>query len=53
MNCETGFTIQYAHYDCKVEPGVEWEDTWSCACNGECPACGTSDIEPVSWEETQ
>lgn len=43
--------IKYAHYDCKVDPTVKWTDEWYCACNGECPACGMKDIEPVGWEE--
>jgi hypothetical protein len=46
------YLIKYRHDDCRVNPGVEWEDTWDCACNGECPACGTDDIEPVDWEES-
>jgi hypothetical protein len=25
--------------------GELWEDTWSCACNDECPVCG-KEIEP-------
>lgn len=47
----TTFRIFYVHKDCKVDPGVEWQDTWSSAVNGECPACNTTDIEPVDWEE--
>jgi hypothetical protein len=47
----TQYLIQYRHDDCEVKPGVEWYDTWSCACNGECPACGVKDIEPIDWEE--
>ena len=45
------FLIHYKHIDCAVQPGITWQDLWSCACNGECPACGVSDIEPVSYEE--
>lgn len=48
MNSETYF-VRYQHVDCKVHPGIEWYDSWSCACNGECPACGMRDIEPVEW----
>lgn len=44
------YKIKYRHDDCKVKPGVEWEDVWDCAVNGECPACGTDDIEPVDWD---
>lgn len=45
--------IQYAHYDCPVDPSVEWTDTYECAVNGECPACGTKDIEPVEWWDAE
>lgn len=45
------YLIRYQHLDCEVDPGVEWYDVWSCACNGECPACGVKDIEPVEWTE--
>jgi len=45
------YLIKYRHDDCKVRPGVEWTDIWECACNGECPACGIKDIEPVDWDE--
>jgi hypothetical protein len=47
------FINYYRHDDCSVEPGVEWEDEWSCACNDECPACGTKDIEPYDYEEVE
>lgn len=47
------FKIEYRHDDCEVQPGVTWSDTWSCACNSECPACGIKDIEPVDWEEVE
>lgn len=30
-------------YECDC--GATWEDIWSCACDDECPECGT-DIEP-------
>lgn len=50
---DSRFRIYYKHIDCKVTPGIEWEDTWSCACNGECPACGMKDIEPIDWIETK
>ena len=48
---ESWFRIYYQHRDCPVNPGVKWEDEWSCACNGECPACHIKDIEPVDWED--
>jgi len=35
------FRMTYEHC------GVEWQDNWSCACNSECPECGTKDIEPI------
>jgi len=47
----TQYLIKYRHDDCRVQPGVEWTDIWDCACNGECPACGIDDIEPVDWDE--
>lgn len=40
----------YRHRDCPVEPGVEWEDVWSCQCNDHCPACDR-EIEPYDSEE--
>lgn len=45
------YLIYYRHLDCPsgLQPG--WWDTWDCACNGECPECGTKDIEPIDWEE--
>lgn len=30
---------------------TEWQDVWSCACNDQCPSCGTKDIEPFESEE--
>lgn len=50
MATEPQYRIFYRHDDCPVQPGVEWEDTWSCACNDDCPACGR-EIEPVDWEQ--
>lgn len=47
------FIINYRHTNCPVAPGIEWQDAWSCACNGECPACGTKDIEPYDYNETE
>ena len=41
--------IRYRHYNCEVDPSVEWFDLWSCACNSTCPACRTKEIEPVEW----
>lgn len=31
--------------------GIEWEDTWSCACNDRCPVCN-KEIEPYKSELT-
>jgi hypothetical protein len=45
------YRIKYRHDDCEVQPGIEWDDIWDCACNGQCPACGMKDIEPVDWDE--
>lgn len=47
------YRIQYRHDDCEVDPDIEWEDEWDCACNSECPACGTKDIQPFDWECVQ
>lgn len=30
--------------------GGEWDDTWSCKCNDECPKCG-AEIEPYRSED--
>jgi hypothetical protein len=43
--------IYYKHTNCKVEPGVAWQDRWSSAVTADCPACGTKDIEPYDWEK--
>lgn len=45
------FLNHYHHLDCPKQPGVEWDDVWDCACNDQCPACGTKDIEPYESEE--
>lgn len=29
----------------------EWQEQWSCACDSECPECGTKNIAALSWEE--
>lgn len=36
-----------SHYHCP-ECGQDWSDTWTCACNSQCPACGLKDIEPLT-----
>lgn len=33
-------------YECP-QCGYEWEDTWSCACDDDCPKCGARHISPV------
>lgn len=43
--------IHYRHYACAVNPRIAWDDTWSCAVNGPCPACGIKEIEPVAWHD--
>lgn len=43
----------YKHEDCAEDPDVEWQDTWDCACNSECPACGIKDIEPYDAEDME
>ena len=37
---EDGQTWLLNKYEC-VECGEEWDDEWSCACDDECPECGT------------
>lgn len=37
------------HYRCD-ECDIEWQDTWSCACNDKCPQCN-HEIEPYRSEE--
>lgn len=44
------YRIKYRHDDCPIKPGVEWDDIWDCPCNGQCPECGTKDIEAVDWD---
>lgn len=31
--------------------GHEWTEQWSCACDSECPECGTTDITALIWED--
>lgn len=45
MGIEPTYTNRYRCDACKVE----WEDTWSCACDDECPECG-ADISPYDSE---
>jgi hypothetical protein len=40
----------YLKYYRHVECGVAWKDSWSCACNDRCPACG-AEIEPYEWDD--
>ena len=53
METAVTFLIQYRHDECPVEPRIEWFDVWSCTCNGQCPACGMKDIEPIAWQDAQ
>jgi hypothetical protein len=43
--------IHYRHYDCPVNPDIEWFDIWESAVDGVCPACGMENIVPVEWNE--
>lgn len=43
--------IKYNHFDCPVNPEVEWFDLWDSAVDGTCPACGMENIVAVSWIE--
>jgi predicted Zn-ribbon and HTH transcriptional regulator len=40
--------IEYRCPEC----GHEWNEQWSCACDSECPICGTKNITALSWEES-
>lgn len=33
--------------------GHEWEEQSCCACDSECPSCGTQNISASSWEESE
>lgn len=46
----TTYLNRFRHENCPVQPGIEWDDTWSCACNDHCPACD-AEIEPYEFEE--
>lgn len=35
-------------YECTC--GTSWADEWSCACDDDCPACGTT-MTPVDSED--
>lgn len=37
------------HYTC-ADCGEEWQDQWSCGCDDDCPACGTT-MTPHTSEE--
>ncbi len=50
MQSEEGtLLIRYQHLDCEVDAGVEWFELWDSACSSPCPACHTSEIEPIDW----
>jgi hypothetical protein len=51
MDHERFVLIRYEHTECTVNPTVTWYDVWSCTCNGQCPACGMKDIEPIEWKD--
>jgi len=40
----------YVNYYACAECGTEWDDRWSCACDDECPSCGT-DMTPYDSDE--
>lgn len=44
---ERWLNIEYHCPNC----GHEWEGQWSCACDSECPQCGTQDITAFSWDD--
>ena len=31
--------------------GFDWEETYECACDSECPDCGVKNITPVRFEK--
>ncbi|NTX18029.1 hypothetical protein [Burkholderia cepacia] len=39
------------HYRC-TECGTEWHDEWDCACDDDCPECGTT-MTPRDSEEIE
>lgn len=46
---ERWLNIEYGCPNC----GHDWEDQWSCACDSECPECGTKDISALSWDDAE
>lgn len=38
------------HYECPC--GHQWEDSWSCQCDDDCPSCGTT-CSPSFSEEAE
>lgn len=44
---ERVFLISYQCPECEHE----WEEEYECACNSECPKCGTTDIEASDYEQ--
>lgn len=46
---ETEFRIEYICPLCEHK----WVEIWSCACDSECPKCGTKNIEAYDWEEIE
>jgi predicted nucleic acid-binding Zn-ribbon protein len=41
------YLIDYTCPDC----GHQWQETYECACDSECPQCGARNISAVSWAE--
>ena len=42
--------LLHIEYRCP-ECGQEWRETYECACDSECPACGTVNITALDWRE--
>lgn len=51
MSEDTEERLLLIDYRC-TECGTEWQDEWSCACDDDCPTCGTT-MEALDWEEIE
>ncbi len=47
FDAERLLNIHYCCPDCEYE----WQEQWACACDSECPKCGTRNISALSWDE--
>lgn len=45
MSTETGYIVTYECEHC----WHVWYDTWSCACDSDCPQCGRT-VQAKDWE---